>query len=175
MPGRPKRPRPCDRCGLEFVPANPSQRFHSDACKLRAYSRVAGSCWYWTKSLNEDGYGRIRAGNQMRLAHVVSFELFHGPVPEGHEVRHTCHNRACVNPVHLVSGTHQDNMDDMVAAGRQSHGGGRPSSLAEWDKEWICWLYSQRRATQQELARRFGVTQTRISQIVRDARRKVAS
>lgn len=35
-------------------------------------------------------------------------------------VRHACDNRKCGNPRHLVAGTHQDNMDDKVARGRQS-------------------------------------------------------
>lgn len=33
-------------------------------------------------------------------------------VPPGFEVRHLCHNKACINPDHLVIGTHRENQRD---------------------------------------------------------------
>jgi len=40
----------------------------------------------------------------------------------GKMIRHTCHNRGCVNPKHLIPGTHLDNMNDMKNANRQLYG-----------------------------------------------------
>ena len=37
-------------------------------------------------------------------------------------VRHTCDNPRCINVEHLLLGTHQANMDDKVARGRQVKG-----------------------------------------------------
>lgn len=37
-----------------------------------------------------------------RAAHIVSYELFVGCVPEGKELHHTCWNKKCVNPDHCV-------------------------------------------------------------------------
>jgi hypothetical protein len=62
-----------------------------------------GGCWIWTLSRNRKGYGRwwTRGPDRGRLAHVVVWEIFNGPLPEGHELDHLCRVRACVNPAHL--------------------------------------------------------------------------
>jgi hypothetical protein len=44
--------------------------------------------------------------------------LEHGPIAEGVVIRHSCDNRPCCEPLHLLSGTHADNVQDRVARGR---------------------------------------------------------
>ena len=46
-------------------------------------------------------------------------------------VRHTCHNRQCVNPEHLAIGTPQDNNLDTIQAGR------RPARHNSKHPEWL--------------------------------------
>jgi hypothetical protein len=81
-----------------------------------------GPCWVWTAHLNPAGYGRLRIGkahgHRLRGAHVIGYELAHGPVPEGLEVSHKCDRRSCVRPSHLTVATHADNLADMRAKGR---------------------------------------------------------
>jgi len=89
----------------------------------------------------KDGYGYVPQANkrigkktQQRtnaFAHVISFELFVGQVPDGMVVRHTCHNPICVRPKHLVHGTQKDNVQDSVRAGRRSKGGWKRVSPEE--------------------------------------------
>lgn len=81
-------------------------------------------CWLWTAAKNGGGYGAFfrkdgRFGTNM--AHRIAFQLAYGAIPDGMIIMHTCDNRACVNPAHLVPGTHQDNVDDMVRKGRKWH------------------------------------------------------
>lgn len=48
------------------------------------------------------------------------WEMSNGPLEPGVEVRHRCDNPPCVNPAHLIAGTHADNMRDMAERGRGS-------------------------------------------------------
>jgi hypothetical protein len=93
------------------------------------------SCWIWTLKLT-DGYGRIKVDSVNRLVHVFAYETFTGPVPPGHIVRHTCDSRPCINPDHLVLGTHRDNARDRSLRGRNN----TASGSKHWTKlhpEWI--------------------------------------
>jgi hypothetical protein len=73
-------------------------------------------CWLWMGSGGR--YGYVWFEGKLRRAHSVVFELSGGSVPEGQELMHTCDIGLCVNPDHLVAGTHQENMTDMVRKGR---------------------------------------------------------
>ena len=78
-------------------------------------------CWEWRGSQKHNGYGTFRLPGPTRQcvpAHRVAYSLVNGKIPTGLIVRHTCDNPSCVNPNHLLTGTHQDNADDKVARGR---------------------------------------------------------
>lgn len=78
-------------------------------------------CWLWLGAEDENGYGRVVAGDGTRRivkAHRRVYELLVGPIPEGMMLRHKCDTRCCVNPAHLEPGTVTDNARDMVERGR---------------------------------------------------------
>lgn len=79
---------------------------------------LSDSCWEWCGNLDRHGYGYFKFKRKHRKAHRVSWEIHYGPIPEGLGVLHRCDNPSCCNPNHLFLGTHQDNMDDMIAKGR---------------------------------------------------------
>lgn len=143
--------RPCQWCGAPFFARvraieRGNGRFCSLSCSSkhrrsrhitrdlaeRFWSKVNRStapdgCWLWTASLNGDGYGKFGMGRRTMGAHVVAYELTHGPVPDGLWVLHNCPDgdkRACCNPAHLWLGDNGDNVRDAVKKGRhawQSH------------------------------------------------------
>lgn len=79
-------------------------------------------CQEWTGDRDRKGYGAIEIKldgvRKRRRAHVVMWEMFHGPVPVGLEVCHSCDNPPCIRIGHLWLGTHAENMADMHAKGR---------------------------------------------------------
>lgn len=78
------------------------------------------------------GYGRRTIGGKAYQAHRLAYAWHHGVDPGPLCVMHTCDHPACVNPEHLVLGTHQENMEDRQRKGRSSNcgiGGGQPRAV----------------------------------------------
>lgn len=79
-------------------------------------------CWNWTGRRCGSGYGMIGTGRRAQLMpHRVSHLFFKGPITAP-VVRHECDNRLCLNPDHLVLGTHRENTADMIRRGRHVSG-----------------------------------------------------
>ena len=81
-------------------------------------------CWEWRGGRSETGYGIFtaeRLGYDRVTAHRAMYESIHGELDDTLVVRHKCDNRPCVNPDHLESGTHADNMGDMAERKRSGH------------------------------------------------------
>lgn len=99
----------------EFVAeqhGNEQQRF------IQKVKMTPSGCWRYTAHTGTDHYGQFWKDGEARPAHIVSYELFAGPVPKGILLMHKCDNRWCVNPEHLEPGTKQTNNDDTAAKGR---------------------------------------------------------
>lgn len=147
----------------------------------RFWSKVAvkpgnNDCWDWKGAVNGNGYGNFRMPEYGRMnfsAHRVAFAITHGTWPdEGLVVRHKCDRPLCVNPNHLETGTHQDNMKDMVIRGRHNHGRDQAgeangaSKLSAVQVEKIRWLIDQS-YTNTAIAKMYGVHHATISLIRR--------
>lgn len=107
------------KCCDKFTLARLSKRFWSIVSVGEE-----NACWEWRGAVCSAGYGKVGArvfGRRVTLgAHRVAWMLRCGSSPRGVFVLHRCDNRRCCNPGHLFLGTHQDNMNDMVAKGRQA-------------------------------------------------------
>lgn len=161
--------------------------------RLGVPTRDPDACWEIEKRTPR-GYGSMAFNGKTVPAHRAVYRYLNGHLPSHVYVCHSCDNPPCVNPRHLFAGTHTDNMRDCVKKGRLS----RPKSnehrqaLAQSTKaaiasgkiriatgeacnfskitdEQAVRIYLAA-GSQSEIARRFGVSQTRVSQIKRDKR-----
>ena len=62
-------------------------------------------CIIWLGCCDRNGYGKLHLAGKQTYAHIVAYEHWVGPVPEGNEVDHTCRNPSCVAPTHLEAVT----------------------------------------------------------------------
>ena len=69
-------------------------------------------CWIWQKSVTSQGYGQLTEDKKYWTSHTYTYVCEYGEIPEGQILRHTCHQRRCCNPRHLIPGTHKKNYND---------------------------------------------------------------
>lgn len=116
-------------------------------------------------------------GRRRRLVrvHVVVARVFLGVPPEGYEVRHGNGIRHDNHLTNLSYSTHQDNCADKILHGTSQRGESHPSSkLSDAEAEEIIEQYKSGDMTQNELAKKYGVSQSSISWIVK-GKRKIAA
>jgi hypothetical protein len=98
------------------------QRFWSKVDKSGPIIRPdLGPCWLWTGATDDHGYGKFREHGKAVKASRVAMRLSGMPLDDAKEACHKCDNPPCVNPEHIFSGTHLDNMLDMHAKGRREY------------------------------------------------------
>lgn len=83
---------------LAAVLALPVRRRNGDPTPLERLRRKShidpGGCWTWNGTLNNNGYGCIGVNGQVALVHRLAHHLLIGPIPDGLQVDHVCHNEA---------------------------------------------------------------------------------
>lgn len=68
-----------------------------------------GECLIWTGTKRTTGYGEMSVDGKPWLIHRWAYVQAHGPIPDGKHVDHVCHNKLCVEPLHLRAVTPAQN------------------------------------------------------------------
>jgi hypothetical protein len=175
----------CPACGRDFTVCHRVRErrvFCSRACAFpnrgggaigRFWQQVIcqrdTGCWLWTGVLTY-GYGALNVHGRRTLAHRFSYELAHGPIPDGIFVCHNCPGgdvKRCVNPAHLWLGSHADNMADASRKGQNAHGERNGAArLTDAQVLDIRQRYVPHQVTKRMLAQEHGVSIGLINRIV---------
>jgi HNH endonuclease len=126
----------------------------------RVMARVEriGECLEFMGARRTAGYGVV--GN--RGAHVIVWEHYNGPVPDGLMVRHTCDNPPCVDINHLLVGTQKDNRQDAVQRARTAVG--ERHGRAKLTPEQVIAIRADDRSAK-AIARAYGMSDVQILNI----------
>lgn len=99
-------------------PTPPEQRFWQ-------YVEKTDDCWLWTGGCSDNGYGNFRGANSRQIgAHVFSYELENGPVPDDQMLDHRCRRSACVRPSHLRVVPNKKNQEHRDGPNRDNNSSG---------------------------------------------------
>lgn len=129
-------------------------------------------CWIWLGGKSKN-YGMFSLGRddspRLLMAHRVSYAIHNDLTPQELPklLRHTCDNPSCVNPHHLLGGTHKDNTRDMFERGREVICRGEKNGSAKLTQnqvEEIRNLLSNGKSAN-SIAKLFGVSHTLINGI----------
>lgn len=131
--------------------------------QARFWSHVEQSgegCWNWKITKDRDGYGHFKYDGRTLTAHRVAYELRVGPIPEGMQVDHTCHQPGCCNPGHLRAATPKQNSENMAGAYRNNKSGFLGVSYVRKTGKWMVrvshlgkYHYGGQHATPEEAAK----------------------
>ena len=162
------------------------QAFRSDARRTRADHEAdflakvktdENGCWIWQGARFPNGYGVMSYFGKARPAHRVSWELANDrEFPAGMYACHSCDNKLCVNPDHIVAGTPAGNVKQAWKARRAGKPSGDPSPALTKHERWEKFGDRRRKLTEaqvremkrirdeegisyQKIADRFGVTE----------------
>ena len=137
----------------------------------RVQKREDTGCWEWTGFRMPNGYGRVYDPGRKDViyAHRRSYEITHGPIPNGLWVLHQCDNPSCVNPDHLFLGTAGDNARDRTRKGRQWVASGELSPVAKFKESQIREVHAlamEKSMTLKQIAAKTGVSHASVQSIV---------
>ncbi len=123
-------------------------------------ARAENGCLEWAGFRDTHGYGRFRRRRHRQglepidiKSHRAAFWLANGSLPG--LVRHTCDNPPCVDPNHLLAGTHADNSRDALERDRLV---GHPRRLSDETEDEVRALYARGGISYRALAAQYDVS-----------------
>ena len=133
------------------------------------YKATRPGCWLCTShALSSRGYPFYHyQGVQRQLSRVMYVLHLHLSLEDikGKVIRHTCDNKKCINPDHLLLGTQRDNMNDMLERGRSNRE--ERNGMSKLNKKAVreVKLLLSKGVSQKEVAKRFNIDPSTVSNV----------
>ncbi len=121
-------------------------------------------CWIYPAAKDAGGYGKLKYAGLTTRTHRAAYKIFYGISIDGINVLHKCDNRPCCNPHHLFTGTARDNHHDAMKKGRHTRGEMMGTSKIT---ELIVKKIRKEKLPQNMIAKKYGLCQSQISNIIR--------
>lgn len=99
---------------------------------------ISNGCTVWAGYIARNGYGYMSFRGVRTEAHRVAWTLANGPIPDGMEIDHRCHNRACMNADHLRLATTSQNHQHRQGANRSNKSSGVRGVY--WNADTNAWM-----------------------------------
>ena len=131
-----------------------------------AKTKEEGNCIVWTGS-GRCVYGQIKIGGRNMRVHRLLFARALS-LPPSAILLHSCDNPRCVKLQHLDIGTYVDNRRDAVQKGRHARRERHGRAKLTWDDVRAIRAAFLVGETLRSIARRFPVSRTNITRIVRN-------
>lgn len=138
--------------------------------RSRLWSKVdkqgEDECWEFTGAINNSGYGSLLFIDSVRHAHRIAYCVSNdclNDIDDIKVVRHSCDNRSCCNPAHLLPGDRKLNAEDMAERERVA---GQKLSIS--DVREIRERYAAEDVTQKELSQDYECSAANICYIVNE-------
>ena len=123
-----------------------------------AFTVSPEGCWICTSHSIQPSrhrYFSCRPNGPTDGLHRHMYRMCYGEIPKGSVIRHTCDNRFCINPGHLLLGTHADNVMDRVNRGRSATG--EDHGRAKLTAVEVLEIFTDRTASRKSLAHHYRV------------------
>jgi hypothetical protein len=128
------------------------------------YKVTENGCWECNSHKpNQRGYFQICVNRKIILLHRYMYMQEIGPIKDGNMIRHTCDNKKCINPNHLLEGTHADNMQDMMDRNRFAKGTRISNSVL--NEQQVLEILSNTTDSNKELARKYNANSATIRDV----------
>lgn len=77
--------------------------------KILEKIKIVDECWIWSGQITTIGYPRQKFSKRKKyLVHRFLYNFFHNNLSKNQIVYHLCHNKICVNPIHLKAMTQSE-------------------------------------------------------------------